>query len=31
MVYITFCYNIICVNYDECGYLCTIYKYNISL
>ena len=22
IVYVTFCYNIICVNYDVCGFLC---------
>ena len=31
IVYITFCYNVICVNYDVCGYLYVQYEYNITL
>ena len=31
IVCITFCYNVICVNNDVCGYLCVQYKYNITL
>ena len=31
IVYITFCYNVICVNYDVYGCLCVQYKYNITL
>ena len=30
-MYITFCYNVICVNYNVCGCLCVQYKYNINL
>ena len=30
-MYITLCYNVICVNYDECGYLYVQYKYNRTL
>ena len=28
---ISFCYNVICVNYDMYGCLCVQYKYNINL